>query len=259
MAYPNVIYGPISEAFNTYDPVSPAPGSFTDGTLAQRGRHRLGTQLVTPDQKKFRFALNGAAALVVGEVQSSAAIISTDVDLTPSAGAVGARSVSVTHGAATTAVNYFAEGFAVMSLAPGAGHAYQIASHEALGSGTAHTIYFSAGHALREAITATTDVDLIANPYASIIQCAATISGAPIGVAVTALAIGDFGWEQTRGVCGVLCTGTVTIGSPVVMLLSGGTAGTPAPASAATQPEVGTVLRVAATAEWSSIFLTIDG
>ena len=56
-----------------------------------------------------------------------------------------------------------------------------------------------------------------------------------------------------------MTTGTMTIGSPAVMLLSGGTAGTPAPASAATQPEVGKVQAVEATGEFSALFLTIDG
>ena len=253
-------------AYDTYDPESPAPGVPVEGgSIAQRGRYPLGTQLVLQDGRKFRFFLNGAVLGVVGDVAQTAVVVTTDVDLTPTAisttvNNLGARSISFTHGAGTAVINQYAEGYAVMSLAPGAGHSYKIAGHAALTSGgTGEVVRLAPGHALREAITTTTDIDLVPHPYAGNIQCAATITGAPVGVYVTATPISDFGWLATRGIAGVLTAGTLTIGSPAVMLLSGGTAGAVAPATAATQPQVGLVQRLAANAEWSSIFLTIDG
>jgi hypothetical protein len=260
------MYGPDSLAYETYDPVSPAPGVPEDGgPVAQRGRWPLATQLVLQDGRKFRFFLNGAVLGVVGDVAQTAVVVTTDVDLTPTTPSttvnyVGARTISFTHGSGTAVINQYAEGYAVMSLAPGAGHTYRIAGHAALTSGgTGEVVRLAPGHAIREAITTTTDIDLVPNPYAGNIQCAATITGAPVGVYVTATPASDFGWLATRGVCGTLTAGTLTIGSPAVCLLSGGTAGAVAPASAATQPQVGLVQRLAATAEWSSIFLTIDG
>lgn len=266
MSFPAVLYGPDSMAYETYDPVSPAPGAGFEGcNISQRGRHPLGTQLCLQDGRKFRFALNGGTLGVVGDVASTAAIVSTDVDLTPTTptatlNAAGGRLLSFTHGAGTAAINYFAEGYAVISLAPGAAHSYKIAAHAALTSGgTGEIVYLAPGSQIRETLTTTSDIDLIAHPYASVIQCAATISGSPNGVYITAIPANDFGWLQTRGITGVLTAGTVTIGSPAVALLSGGTAGAVAPASAATQPQVGTVVRVAASTEFSAIFVTIDG
>lgn len=260
MAFPTVLYGPESEVFHTYDPVSPAPGNNgSGGPIAQRGRLPLGTQLVLQDGRKFRFALNGAAVLTIGEAISSAAIITTDQSMTAAAASVGDRTITFTHGGATVVINYFAEGFAIISVTPGLGNTYKIASHAALTSGGADTVNLAPGHAVRTALTTASDVSLLANPYAGVIQVAATITGVPVGVAITAIPIADFGWLQTRGPCGVICTGTMTIGSPAVMLLSAGTAGTPAPATAATQPEVGKVLMVEATGEASGLFLTMDG
>lgn len=261
MSYPVILAGPESEVFNTYDPVSPAPGdNGVGGQVAQRGVHPLGKQLVLDDGRKYRFALAGGSDLVRGMVQGSPAVITTDQSMACAAGAVGDRFISYTHGAATTAINYFAEGYAVISLDPGQGNAYKIASHAAIGSGTAGSIVnLAPGNALQTALTTTSDLSLLANPYGGVVIVAATILSAPVGVCVKVISAGDFGWLQTRGAAAVNCTGTMTIGSPAVMLLSGGTAGTPAPASAATQPEVGKVIMVEATGEASGLFLTLDG
>lgn len=267
MSHASVLYGPESLAYEVFAAQAPTPGPGFEGcNISQRGRYPLGTQLVLIDGKKFRFALNGGATGVVGDVASGAAIVSTDVDLTPTTPSttvnfVGGKTISFTHGAGTAVINYFAEGYAVMSLAPSGGSTYKIAAHAALTSGgTGEIVFLAPGHVLRDtAITTTTDIDLIAHPYASTIQIAATISSMPVGVYVTAPTAGQFMWLATRGTTGTLCAGTMTIGSPAVCLLSGGTAGAVAPASAATQPVVGTVQRVAATGEWSTIFVTIDG
>jgi hypothetical protein len=203
-------------AFDTYAAVSPAPGVYTDGTLAQRGRLRLGTQLVLVDGRKYRFALNGGATLVVGDVISTAAIVATDQSMQATAAAVGDRSITFTHGAATSVINRFAEGYATVSLAPGAGQVYPIASHAALTSGGADVVYLQAGHAVRVALTTTSDISLLLNAYAMVIQLAATISGAPVGVAVSAPTSGQFCFLQTKGPASVLTEGTVVIGAAAV-------------------------------------------
>ena len=265
MSNANILYGPDSLAYETYDPVSPAPGAGFEGcNISQRGRYPLGTQLCLIDGRKFRFFLNGATLGVVGDVAQTAVVVTTDVDLTPTTptstlNAAGGRLLSFTHGAGTAVINQYAEGYAVISLAPGAAHTYRIAAHAALTSGgTGEIVYLAPGHQIRETLTTTSDIDLVPHPYSGNVQCAATITGAPVGVYVTATPANDFGWLATYGITGVLTAGTLTIGSPAVALLTGGTAGAVAPASAATQPVVGRVVRLAATAEWSSIFVTID-
>jgi len=262
MAFPTIMFGPESEVYNTYDPVSPAPGdNGVGGQIARRGRLPIGQQLILGDGRKFRFARNGATLGIVGDVASSAAIIATDQSMACAAGVVGDRIITFTHGAATVVINYFAEGFAIISLTPGGGHCYKVASHLALRNATAgDVVNLAPGHALREALTTVSDLSLMAHPYDGVIQIAATITGAPVGVYISAIPVSDFGWLQTRGPGAVLGAGQLTIGSPAVCLLSGGTAGAVAPASATTQPKVGFVQMVEGTsAEWSGIFITIDG
>ena len=252
-----VLYGPDSTIYDTYDAVSPAPGVFTDGYVAVRGRHRMGTQLIVASGRKFRFGLAGASALVVGNVIQPAAIVSTDISMAAAATAAGAKSITFTHGAATVVINYFAEGHANISLAPGAGFMYPISSHAALTSGGADTVYLSEGHEIKTALTTTSDVSLIANPYAGLLQFAASISGPPVGVAVSAIPAADFGWLQTYGDASVLTQGTLVIGANAVADTA--TAGAAGPATAATEAVIGRVRTVEATTEWSVIFLTLDG
>ena len=256
-----IMYGPESEPYNSYAAVSPAPGdNGAGGQIAQRGRNPLGQQLVLQDGRKYRFFLNnGSNPSITGDVQQSAVIITTDQNLTAVAAAVGSRIISFTHGGATTVINKFAEGYAIVSLDPGQGQTFKIASHLALTSGQVDIVNLAAGNAVQVALTTTSDISLMLHPYAGNLIMAATITGAPVGVAVVAVAADSFGWLQTRGSAGVRGAASLAIGSPAVMLLTGGTAGAVAPASAATQPQVGFVQMLEGTGEASGIFLTIDG
>jgi len=256
-----ILYGPESEVFNTYLPVSPAPGdNGPGGPIAYRGRLPLGKQLILEDGRKFRFTRHGATTSIPGDVHQSAAILTTDQSMACAAGAVGDRIITFTKGGALTVINFFAEGYGIISLDPGQGQCYKIASHAELASGGAGSIInLAPGHAVRVALTTTSDLSLLANPYDGTTIMAATISGIPAGIAVSACVASSFAWLQTRGVAAVRGAASNTIGSPAVMLLTGGTAGAVAPASAATQPSVGFVQMVEGTGEAQGIFLTIDG
>lgn len=257
MAYPTVIFGaPDSLPYELY--VVPA------AALPQKGRLPLGTQLVMQDGRKFRFAMAGGTLLVVGNVITTATPLSTDEDLTAAAGAVGDRSITATHGGATAVANYFSEGQATISITPGGGDSYKIDNHLALTSGGADVFNLAPGHALRRALTTSSRVDLSGNPYAFVIQAAATTAAAlPVGVAVSPIAAtSGTGWLQTRGPAGVLTAGTVIGGNRAVFPT--GTAGAAGPetavaANSKVETTIGIVMVVAASAGWSTINLTIDG
>lgn len=260
-----ILYGPDSEPYNTYAAVSPAPGdNGSGGQIAQRGRHPLGHQLILVDGRKFRFTLNGGVLLVVGNVIQTAAALATSVDNTAAAGAIGDRIITFTHGAATTVVNFFAEGYAVVSVTPGGGDTYKIASHAALRNATAgDVVNLSPGNALRRALTTTSRVDLVRHPYQGVLQVVVTTnSGLPVGVAVSAIAVSEFGWLQTRGACGVLTDSTLIAGNEaVVPSAAAGAAGpfTDTEATSNIEIAIGQALAVAASGAHSTIFLTIDG
>lgn len=265
MAYPSILFGPESEPYNLYSAVSPAPGdNGPGGQIAQRGVHPLGQQLILPDGRKFRFTLGGVL-MVVGDCIQGAAALTTSENLAPDADqAVGDRILTFTHGAATTVVNFYAEGYAVMSQTPGGGDTYKIGSHLALTNATAgDVVNFAPGQALRRAITtAASKIDLVRNPYAEAIESpATTATGVALGVAVSAIASGGFGWLQTRGACGVLCEGTPVHGDRVAIPAQNdaGAAEVILDAAHVKRTPIGSVLAAAADTLWSTVFLTLDG
>jgi len=246
MAYPNVLYSPEGEQYNMYTGVGVA-GSGT--------RWPWGTQLVAQDGRKYRYARAGGSLLVIGDVLQTAATVANDVGRTGIAADLGARSPTLTTGAAITA-NYYAQGYFVVDVDPGKG-LYVIDNH--LAGTTATAFNLAAGHAIRiAALTTTSRVSLIANPYKGLIQFPATTpTGVVAGIAVSALAAttGE-GWVQTAGTAAVLTSGTLILGNIGVTTVGAGAA---APGSSTSQilkeQVVGQVIRVAASGAWSTIRL----
>ncbi len=266
MSFSSILYGPDSEAYNLYGVASPAPGdNGIGGPIAYRAQQPLGKQLVLEDGRKFRFALNGGTLLVVANVIQGAAALATSEDNTAAAGAVDDRIITFTHGAATTVVNFYAEGYANISVTPGGGDCYKIASHAALTNATAgDVVNLAPGNALRRALTTTSRMDLVRHPYHGTLQAAsAALTGAPVGVAVSAIAADESGWLQTRGAAGVLSNGTLLHGrraiAPGAAAAGAASPETPDVAESDVEVTLGTVLAAAATTAWSTVFLMIDG
>ncbi len=265
MSYSAIFYGPDSEPYNLYSVNDPAPiDNGIGGPIAYRGKYPFGKQLVLEDGRKFRFSLGGVLE-VPGDVIQAAAALATSEDNTAAAGAVNDRIITFTHGAATTAINLFAEGYATISVTPGGGDIYKIASHAALKNATSgDVVNLAPGNALRRVLTTTSRMDLSRHPYAGTIEAVtAVISGSPVGVAISAIASGGTGWLQTRGACGVLTNGTLLPGTRAVSP-GAASAGAVSPETAVStdsdvEVTIGTTLTVAASGAWSTIFLTIDG
>jgi len=244
MAYPTELYGPDGEQFNLY----------------ATARWPYGTQLRAQDGRAFRFAMAGGTLLVIGDLLTAAANVANDVGRTGIAAAAGSRAPTLTLGGATTA-NLYAQGFWNTSVAPGGGESRLIDNH--LAGTTAVVFNLAPGHAIGTAVTTTSRIDLIQNPYKGVIQTpVTTTTGAPVGVAVSAIAATTgHGWIQTKGMACVLTSGTVILGSPVNNIQVAGAVGPPENTTVATlakQLVVGICQRVAAGGAWSAVKLTLD-
>lgn len=262
MAYPTVLYGPDSEPYSTYAVKTPAPpDGFAGGPIMYRHVQPLGKQLVLEDGRKFRFAAAGASTLVIGNLLSAGVLTASQQDLTPAAGAVGDRSVSLTTGA-SSARNLFAEGYLQASVTPGIGETYKIAGHAVMTSGAGDLVFLAPGHALRQAITTSTRFNLVDNPYFRVIQIpATTVASIMVGVAITAPTTLRGCWIQTRGICGVLTSGTMIAGDAVAAGLgTGGAVGPIADNTQDTSPAgLGWCVFASASGAASPVFLTLDG
>jgi hypothetical protein len=257
MSYPTVLYGPEGEQFNIYA-----------GTRRTNQRWPLGTQIIQQDGRKYRFAKAGGADLVIGDIIQAAATVANHVNTTAAANAVGVRTLTTTLGATAATIDQYFQGFAMISVTPGAGQAYSFDTTPVVASAGSFVGTLAAGHAIRVALTTTSRVDLIKSPYDNVIQSPiTTATGVIAGVAVSVIATSEtgnnFGWLQTRGLAAVLTSGTVLLGAEaIVPSLAAGSINaalvTELGSTQSSEVTVGQVQRVAATAAWSTIFLKLD-
>lgn len=218
---------------------------FVSSTTAQAD---LGALAFSPDGRAFRYAYAGATALVAGTLLQSAAETSGWENLTAVAAAVGDTSIASTSTITVTA-NQLAGGYALITVTPGIGYMYQIAGHAAY-SAAAPTIALT--DSVKVALTTSSRIDLVANPYSAVIINPATATAMPVGVAVTATPINNYGWIQVGGVANILNDGGSTVGTNVSA--SNGTAGA-VEAAVTAQAAIGVAMTGISTTENGAIKL----
>lgn len=166
----------------------------------------LGQLATTGDGRFFRYALAGGVNLVAGQLLQSPAGDATNLNpigglsigQANATGSVGPFTIS---DSLTVAQNLVAGGQMVIVAGVATGFSYQIKSNSAVSSATGLTIVLA--DPLQQNLTTSTRVALVKNPYNGVIVAPATRTGSPVGVAVSNLASGTYGWIQTRGVAAV--------------------------------------------------------
>lgn len=186
-----------------------AQGLFEESSKAL---HNLGELVHSNDGRAFRYAKAGGTALAAGKLQQSSAQDTGDHNLAIAAAAANATQI-VTTSTVTVTANQYAQGFALIADDAGEGYYYKIKSHLAA---TSAVVTLELADKIQVALTTSTTVDLVKNPYDAVIINPTTISSSPAGVAVKALTASYFGWLQVSGPCSVLADGALTVGTDVV-------------------------------------------
>lgn len=220
--------------------------------------HPLGTRAYTADGRRFRYAQIGGVDTVAGSLYQSAAPIPNHLANTPPAVAIGAKSFTYTPGATGGAANLYGEGYLQVDTTPGNGYTYQVSGHAAITSATAFTLYLV--DAIQVALTTSSRVGLMHNPFKNIIVTPTTNTAAVQGWAPSVIATTAYGWLHVWGPVSALINGTPAITSPVVN--SGTTAGavdkwTTAAADVAVTP-VGFMMQVGVSAKNNMVMARLD-
>jgi hypothetical protein len=167
--------------------------------------------------KGFKYALNGGAALVKGNLLQSAAQASTYINMVVgTAGSVGDAFIQVTNGTSTITSQAF-EGGSISVYTAGtvaiADEYTILAVTGTLTTGGALKVWLD--RPLRYAYTTSATVNMQRNPCSGLIQYPATTqTGVPAGVAIYELPLATYGWVQFYGICGVLSdASTFAVGS----------------------------------------------
>lgn len=176
---------------------------------------RLGCRAFTDDGRVYRYAQAGAADLVAGNVLQSSAVVVNHLANTPPAVAALATSFSYTPGATAGAASLYSDGWLQVDTTPGNGYIYEVAGHPAIASSTAFPLQLK--DAIQVALTTSSRVGLMANPFKGVIQVpVTTATGTVVGVAGYIIKATEFGWIQTWGAASVLTTGTPALGAMVM-------------------------------------------
>lgn len=248
MAFPNTVYGRLGDA----------------KAESSTAKLPLGTRMVLPDGRVYRYTKNGAVALSIARLcQESVVVSGHGVDLAvASAAAIGATTVTLTNATTAITANEYAQGYLFVNDVDGEGQICTIKSHpaEATGSGSV-VMTLEAEDALTVALTTSSQVGLRYNPYKNVLVNPTTATGVPVGVTPISVTANYYFWLQTWGPAAVLTNGTVIVGKTVAP-------GATTPGSvdvyplnsvdaSGQQPVVGIVQTVGATTEYSLVYLTI--
>lgn len=219
--------------------------------------HPLGAYMETPDGRGFRYCKCGATATVPGKVYQGTALDATNMQpsggLTPSANvAIGGTEITISDSITLTA-NYLAGAYMSVVVTPGQGYTYRVKGNTAVTAAAGCVVTLE--DPLQVAITTASNIIFTKHPYDGVVVEPGTPTAAIAGVATTIITALYYGWLQTKGACAVLFTGTGVAGKAVGSL-TGGTAGSSAPAIAATNI-LGYHMATGITGEYAMIYLTI--
>lgn len=159
----------------------------------------LGTKMITSDGRAFRYVKAGATALVVGKLYDGPANSTDFANIAVVLGTAGANQITVTLGSTAATEDQFAGGVIVINDVTGEGQTFSIKSHPAADASASLVLTLDDDEPIVTALTTSSEATLIPNQYKSVIIHAATETGIPVGVAVTAITATYFGWVQTRG------------------------------------------------------------
>lgn len=175
--------------------------------------YALGTEGIAKGGRHYRYALAGGTTLVSGNALQASAVVANHQATTAAAAAIGDTSITMTLGATAATANQYAEGFAIVYVTPGNGYAYRIISNPAANASASLTVALDKSDPVQVALTTSSKISLVANPYAGVIQTpVTTLTGSVVGGASAPITNAYYGWIQTRGVFAGLIDGTPAVG-----------------------------------------------
>jgi|GEM_PF-987986 hypothetical protein len=236
--------------------INPFTSGTTSITDALGNDIPLGSVLYYGD-RVFRYGKVGGVALTAGKlVQTIVGTKADHQDLAPTANvAAGEYAISVETAGTDLTLNQYAGGYLYVNDAAGEGQCLKIASNPAHDHSSDPSVVITCHDALATAITTSSKVSLMSDPWSGLVVAPAAETGAVMGVPVVDMALSAYGWFQTYGPAAVLTVGTLVLGHNAVR--SATVAGGVAPATSDILDIVGTVMLVDVTTDYSLIKLNI--
>lgn len=214
-----------------------------------------GSAFKTDDGRTFKYVLAGAVDLATGVAVQSPINVSAHQNIAASTQAIGDKVVTVTLGATAATQGEYNGGFLEVISGTGAGQRLKIATNAAAALSTTMLITLEDGFVLATSST-DTKVNLILNPYVSVILNPTTETGAVLGVTVCPIPATTYGYVQTGGLATVKfdAVGSTTIGNSVE---SSGTVAGSFTLATSTNAVVGFSAETIAASTYGSVYLQL--
>lgn len=210
---PGTYFGPFSAAAETH--AEPAGGN--------TGRFPLGHYLITPDGRKYRYALNDGTAEVAGNLyQSVAPLAGHRNQAADVVRAIGAVVISSTTTTTAFAEDIYNEGIVHVQATPGLGYAYRAKRARANAQGNASgaastvlTVNLEPDSSVQVALTTGSTVSYSRNRFHAVLIHPSPPTARLAGVSPGVAAADRYYWSQVAGEAAVLAGGTLLAGLPV--------------------------------------------
>ena len=210
---PRVFYGPYDEKNQNY----------ANAGNANLGRWPMGTRLITPDEREYKFVLNDGTVEIAGNLYQAVAAVADHtnrpVDV---ARAIDAILLSATLTGTAAAVDIYAEGAVHTNDEVGEGYSYRIRRANTVGAAHASavasgvlTVNLDANEMIQVALTTVSEVTFTRNRYHQVLITAAPPTALISGVSPGVAALDRYYWSQTKGYAAVLANLTLLAGKPV--------------------------------------------
>jgi len=198
---------------------SPPPNPYAESSTQL---YPLGTKLMQ-GERVWRYSKNGGTGLdIAAPLQSAIAVHAEQNDdiVVGAASAIGVNTVTLTStenldGAPNNEANAFAEGYLIVNDEAGEGQMYKIKENEALVT-TGNSI-FTLYDNLTIALTTSSQVGIMKNPYDLVIATTAVMTAGFAGIPLIAVTASYYFWSQTGGPAPVNAKQAIPIGDIVVV------------------------------------------
>ena len=182
----------------------------------------LGTKLVQ-GERVWRYTKNGTVALNIAAPTQSAAAVHAEQDddiVTGAASAIGSYEVHLTSTGnldtgALASADGLKDGYLIVNDEAGEGQLYKIKSSEAFV--TTGDVKIMLYDPLTVALTTSSQVGVVQNPFANVIVTTAVVSGIFTGVPLLAITANYYFWSQTGGPAPMIPNAAIAKGSYVVV------------------------------------------
>ena len=217
---------------------------------------RIGTVGYTADGRIYRYALNGAVALAAGKTVSAIAAVANHTTITvQAAAAIGDQTVKATLGATLATADQYADGYLVVKDSTGLGQIFSITGNTATASAGVISVFTR--EPVNVALTTSSIVSLVNNPWSGVLVAPAAAAQFTNGVPQTPVAASAYAWVATGGMSPVLSDGIITKGAGAIQSASVIGAATIELAATVTG-RIGLAPEATVTTKYDPLFLTID-